>query len=178
MGNLFSTFADGQMNGISPSSGVPPRARSIGAAGSAASAPSDKPAWSIATWARLGVRPCLHRRCLAGRLCAGHGQPAQRERCRMPGGRRCLLAKLGISIERVMTDNGSCYRSTAFRAARKRTGRTGSCLTCKNGVHNAQLTRPRLDYRRAIDPGPTRLSPLLTPICSDCNKPLRFHEGF
>jgi transposase InsO family protein len=31
-------------------------------------------------------------------------------------------AKLGISIERVMTDNGSCYRSKGFRAACKRLG--------------------------------------------------------
>jgi transposase InsO family protein len=31
-------------------------------------------------------------------------------------------AKLGIHIERVMTDNGSCYRSKAFRAACKRLG--------------------------------------------------------
>jgi transposase InsO family protein len=31
-------------------------------------------------------------------------------------------AKLGVRIERVMTDNGSCYRSTMFRAARKRLG--------------------------------------------------------
>ena len=31
-------------------------------------------------------------------------------------------AKLGISIERVMTDNGSCYRSKTFRAGCKRLG--------------------------------------------------------
>jgi transposase InsO family protein len=31
-------------------------------------------------------------------------------------------AKLGIRIERVMTDNGSCYRSKAFRSACKRLG--------------------------------------------------------
>jgi transposase InsO family protein len=31
-------------------------------------------------------------------------------------------AKLGIRIERAMTDNGSCYRSRAFRAACKRLG--------------------------------------------------------
>jgi transposase InsO family protein len=31
-------------------------------------------------------------------------------------------AKLGIRIERVMTDNGSCYRSRAFRAVCKRLG--------------------------------------------------------
>ena len=31
-------------------------------------------------------------------------------------------AKLGGRIERVMTDNGSCYRSKLFRAACKRLG--------------------------------------------------------
>jgi len=32
------------------------------------------------------------------------------------------FAKLGVRIERVMTDNGSCYRSKTFRAACKRLG--------------------------------------------------------
>ena len=32
------------------------------------------------------------------------------------------FAKLGVRIERVMTDNGSCYRSKLFRAACKRFG--------------------------------------------------------
>ena len=32
------------------------------------------------------------------------------------------FAKLGVRIERVMTDNGSCYRSKLFRAACKRLG--------------------------------------------------------
>ncbi len=31
-------------------------------------------------------------------------------------------AKLGVQVERVMTDNGSCYRSKAFRTACKRLG--------------------------------------------------------
>ena len=31
-------------------------------------------------------------------------------------------ASLGVTIERVMTDNGSCYRSMTFRAACKRLG--------------------------------------------------------
>ena len=31
-------------------------------------------------------------------------------------------AKLGIRIERVLTDNGSCYRSKSFRAVCKRLG--------------------------------------------------------
>jgi transposase InsO family protein len=30
------------------------------------------------------------------------------------------VGKLGVQVERAMTDNGSCYRSTAFRAACKR----------------------------------------------------------
>jgi transposase InsO family protein len=33
-----------------------------------------------------------------------------------------MHAKLGIRIERVMTDNGSCYRSTTFRAVCRRLG--------------------------------------------------------
>jgi transposase InsO family protein len=32
------------------------------------------------------------------------------------------FSKLSIRIERVMTDNGSCYRSKSFRAACKRLG--------------------------------------------------------
>ena len=32
------------------------------------------------------------------------------------------FAKLGVRIERVMTDNGSCYQSKSFRAACKRRG--------------------------------------------------------
>ena len=35
-------------------------------------------------WHRLGVCPCLHRRCLPRRLCAGHVRSAQRERCHLP----------------------------------------------------------------------------------------------
>jgi transposase InsO family protein len=43
---------------------------------------------------------------------------------RLIAGARALhiSAKLGIRIERVMTDNGSCYRSKTFRAACKRLG--------------------------------------------------------
>ena len=31
-------------------------------------------------------------------------------------------ASLGVTVERVMTDNGSCYKSVAFRKACKRLG--------------------------------------------------------
>jgi Integrase core domain len=50
-------------------------------------------------------------------------------------------AKFGIRIERVMTDNGSCYRSKAFRSA------------CK-----------RLDLRRLTKP--TRPRPMARPSAS------------
>ena len=61
---------------------------------------------------RLGVRPCLHRRCLAGRVRAGTW-PISAKRALSPSWRPPIAyyAKLGIRIERVMTDNGSCYRS-------------------------------------------------------------------
>jgi transposase InsO family protein len=36
--------------------------------------------------------------------------------------RKAYFSKLSIRIERVMTDNGSCYRSRSFRAACKRLG--------------------------------------------------------
>jgi hypothetical protein len=42
---------------------------------------------------RLGVRSCLHRRCLARRLRAGHGQSAQGECGCLPGGRGRLFCK-------------------------------------------------------------------------------------
>jgi transposase InsO family protein len=40
----------------------------------------------------------------------------------MPGRDAYLDGLLGVRIERVMTDNGSCYRSKTFRAACKRLG--------------------------------------------------------
>ena len=38
----------------------------------------------------------------------------------LPQGRHRLLRSLGITVERVMTDNGSCYRSRAFAKACRR----------------------------------------------------------
>jgi transposase InsO family protein len=73
-------------------------------------------------WHRLGVRPRLHRRHLARRLRSSQGQPAQRECFAFLEAAVAYFAKLGIRVERVMTDNGSCYRSKTFRAACKRLG--------------------------------------------------------
>ena len=46
------------------------------------------------------------------------------------------FARLGVRVERVMTDNGSCYRSKMFRAACKRLG------LCQI------YTRPRYNWHR------------------------------
>src|SRR5690242_4772192 len=71
---------------------------------------------------RLGVRSRRHRRRLAHCLYQGHED-------RAPDLRRHLLklavayyASLGITVERVMTDNGSCYRSRRFRSLCSRLG--------------------------------------------------------
>jgi transposase InsO family protein len=73
-------------------------------------------------WHRLGVRPRLHRRHLASRLRSSQGQPAQESAVAFLEAAVAYFAKLGIRVERVMTDKGSCYRSKTFRAASKRLG--------------------------------------------------------
>jgi hypothetical protein len=68
----------------------------------------------------LGVRARLRRRSLPRRLCQGHVQ--RERRCAIAFLRAAVAhyAGLGIKIERVMTDKGSCYKSLAFRRACKR----------------------------------------------------------
>ena len=65
---------------------------------------------------RLGVRPRLHRRRLAARLLP---DPARREEGERHGLEAAVAYynSLGVEVARVMTDNGSCYRSKAFRNA-------------------------------------------------------------
>src|SRR6266511_1163915 len=56
------------------------------------------------------------------RVRAGPGRSAQGECSRFLAAAVAHFAKLGVRIERVMTDNGSCYQSKMFRAACKRLG--------------------------------------------------------
>jgi transposase InsO family protein len=67
------------------------------------------------------MRHCTARhrtdRTIAGAVNRHHG-----ERGRLLEAAVAYFAMLGVRIERVMTDNGSCYRSKSFRAACKRLG--------------------------------------------------------
>jgi transposase InsO family protein len=74
----------------------------------------------LSPWHRLGFRSCLHRRCLAGRLRAGYCPTSAKRVLSSSLRRRCLFHQARYRIERVMTDNGSCYRSKTFQAACKR----------------------------------------------------------
>ena len=60
----------------------------------------------------MGVRPCLHRRCVTRRLPSRVLTDQRKESAvTFLEAAVAYYAKLGIRIERVMTDNGSCYRS-------------------------------------------------------------------
>ena len=72
---------------------------------------------------RLGVRSCLHRRRLSCCLQSRHDGREQGKRRRSSSQAAvAYYASLGVKVERVMTDNGSCYRSRAFGRACKRLG--------------------------------------------------------
>jgi hypothetical protein len=85
---------------------------------------------------RLGVRPCRHRRCLA-----------HRSRMKKPSAPSPVLKAavayyrgLGVTVARVMTDNGSCYKSFDFRDACRELGlrhiRTRPALSFAWNTHN------------------------------------------
>ena len=67
-------------------------------------------------------------------------------------------AKLGVRIERVMTDNGSCYRSKTFRTALhpNRASRMGLC---------ARLSELRSAISRVGHLAPSLQARITTPIC-------------
>ena len=67
-------------------------------------------------WRRLGVRPCLHRRRLSHRLLPDHAQDEKADSAvTFLKAAVAYYESLGVSVDRVMTDNGSCYKSFAFR---------------------------------------------------------------
>ena len=77
------------------------------------------------------------------------------------------LAGQGVSVERVMTDNGSAYRSKAFRAAVTAAGaghkRTRPYTECTNGKAE-RFIQPRLRewaYARPYDSSQERSAALL-----------------
>ena len=58
-----------------------------------------------------------HRRSLAAGLQRAAGRRAQGHRSRVLDPRQRLVHQCGITVRKVLTDNGSCYRSFAFRDA-------------------------------------------------------------
>lgn len=79
-------------------------------------------------------------------------------------------ASLGIRIERVMTDNGSCYRSKTFRAACKRLGLRQIFTKPYTPRTNGKAERL---FRQACANGP-----MLAPTTLLTNAPPSCHDGF
>ena len=77
-------------------------------------------------------------------------------------------ASLGVTIERVMTDNGSCYRSRAFARACKKLGLKH--LRTKPYTPKTNGKAERLSRHRCVNgpmPAPTALQTSVRPNCPD-----------
>ena len=68
-----------------------------------------------------------------------------------PGGR--VVAERGVSVERVMTDNGSCYVS--HRPRRRPAGSSGCATSAPGPTGRAPTARPSASSRRCCASGPT-----------------------
>jgi hypothetical protein len=66
----------------------------------------------LSSWHRFGSSSMSVSMIPRGSPSSKSGQPAQRGRCRFLEAAVGYFAELGIRIERVMTDNGLCYRSS------------------------------------------------------------------
>ena len=100
---------------------------------------------------RLGVLSRLHRRRLARGLQQDHEDRA-RALCRdLPQGRRRLLQSLGITVLRVMTDNGSCYRSKPSPGL---AGASSSSTSGQSPTPRAPTARPSASSRHRYENGP------------------------
>jgi transposase InsO family protein len=71
-------------------------------------------------------------------------------------------AKLGVRVERIMTDNGSCYRSKTFRTACKQR-KFSPCPT-----HPKPMARPNASSKPRYANGHTR-APIITPLSDRLN---------
>ena len=101
---------------------------------------------------RLGIRPRLHRRCLPHRLLA---DPARREAWKAPSPssrpRVAYYASLGVAVARVMTDNGSCYRSKAFA---RPAVTSASSISGPGPIRPRPMARPNASSRPRYGNGP------------------------
>jgi hypothetical protein len=106
-------------------------------------------------------------------LLRGPGQRAGGHRCWVLLRAAAYFASMGIVVERVLTDNGSCYRSRDFTTALGdlRHSRTRPYRPATNGkverfkpqVAGRVGLRPALELRRPTHSGLDRLAPPLQP---------------
>ena len=82
----------------------------------------DIPARSIVTLASVGSSSTSASTTPRGRLRSVRANQRKESAVAFLEAAVAYFAKLGIRVERVMTDNGSCYRSKTFRTACKRFG--------------------------------------------------------
>ena len=101
---------------------------------------------------RLGVRPRLRRRRHPPRLRRGARRREGRDRRRLSRRAVVWFTWMGITVERVMTDNGSCYRSKVHAEACRELG----CATSSPGPTGLEPTaRPSASSRPSPTAGPT-----------------------
>lgn len=78
-------------------------------------------------------------------------------------------ASLGVTVQRVTTDNGSCYRSQAFREACRPTAHPHAAVHAED---QRQDRAPRMGLRAGLEPSdrraeelPIRCTALAPPTC-------------
>jgi hypothetical protein len=113
--------------------------------------------------------------------------PTNVSEVRWPSSAVAYYASLGVTVERVMTDNGSCYKSFTFRNACRRLGlkhiRTRPYTPKTNGKAERFVQtclarmglRPRLPQFKAARPGTALLPPPLQLASSSCQYQRQAH---
>ena len=118
---------------------------------------------------RLGVRPCLHRRCLARRLHQIMPNEKAKSAIAFLKAAVAYYNSLGVTVAGVMTDNGSCYKAFAFDAPAK----GSSSSTSAPGP-----TRPRPTARPSASSRPRCANgPMPSPTTPQTNAPNSSSRG-
>ena len=105
---------------------------------------------------RLGVRPRLRRRRHPPGLRRGARRRGGDDRRRLPAAGGRVVWSMGITVERVMSDNGSCYRSHVHAQRLPRARPPGTSSPSPTG--RGPTARPSDSSRRSRTAGPTARS--------------------